>query len=150
MNGTARSEDETAIRQLIADREAAMRSKDAEALVADYLPGVVVFNLAPPLQHAGPDVLDPDGLRAWFAGFEGPFHYDVRDLSVTAGEDVAFSHSLNRLAAAPEGAPDDFELWFRSTVCLTKVDGTWRIAHAHDSTPFYMDGSNRAALDLQP
>ena len=25
----------------------------------------------------------------------------------------------------------------------------WRITHEHDSTPFYMDGSDRAATDLR-
>ena len=31
-----------------------------------------------------------------------------------------------------------------------KVDGTWKIAHAHTSVPFYMDGSFKAATDLNP
>lgn len=31
-----------------------------------------------------------------------------------------------------------------------KSDGAWRIAHRHESVPFYMDGSNRAAVDLTP
>ena len=28
--------------------------------------------------------------------------------------------------------------------------GTWKIAHEHTSVPFYMDGSFRAAVDLEP
>jgi ketosteroid isomerase-like protein len=35
-------------------------------------------------------------------------------------------------------------------VCLRRIDGRWLIAHEHSSTPFYMDGTFRAALDLQP
>jgi PhnB protein len=31
-----------------------------------------------------------------------------------------------------------------------QLDGSWRIVHEHDSTPFYLDGSLRAALDLRP
>jgi hypothetical protein len=31
-----------------------------------------------------------------------------------------------------------------------KIDGSWRIVHEHNSTPFYLDGSLRAALDLRP
>jgi ketosteroid isomerase-like protein len=30
------------------------------------------------------------------------------------------------------------------------MSGGWRITHEHNSTPFYMDGSDKAALDLQP
>jgi len=69
----------------------------------------------------------------------------IRELSVTAGDNVAFCHSLNQM-----GSEGLFLLWFRSTVGLRKIDGTWRITHEHNSTPFYMDGSNRAALDLTP
>lgn len=127
-----------------------MRAGDADRLVARYAPGAVTFTLAPPLRYAGPEVHDPDALRAWFASFDGPVEYEIRDLAVTAGEEVAFCHSLNRLSATPQGAEEKFDLWFRATVCLRKVDGAWRIAHEHNSTPFYMDGSFRAAVDLQP
>jgi ketosteroid isomerase-like protein len=41
------------------------------------------------------------------------------------------------------------ELWFRQTMCLHKIGGEWRIAHEHDSVPFYMDDA-RAAIDLKP
>jgi ketosteroid isomerase-like protein len=45
---------------------------------------------------------------------------------------------------------EGFDLWFRSTLGLRKSDGVWRIVHEHTSTPFYMDGSFRAAVDLKP
>jgi ketosteroid isomerase-like protein len=147
---TAVSRDEERIRALMAERQAAMRARDAERLVSRYAPGAVTFDLAPPLRHAGPEVHDPAGLRAWFSGFDGPIDYEIRDLTVTAGEEVAFCHSLNRLAATPRGSAEGFELWFRATVCLRKAGGTWMIGHEHSSTPFYMDGSFLAALDLQP
>ena len=41
-------------------------------------------------------------------------------------------------------------MWFRSTVCLRKHDGSWPITHEHTSTPFHMDESLRAAVELQP
>ena len=93
---------------------------------------------------------DADGLRRWFSGFDGPIGYEVTDLAVTVGEGVAFCHSLDRLSATPQGEPEGFTMWFRSTVCLRKLDGTWRITHEHTSTPFYMDGSFKAAVDLEP
>ncbi len=144
------SQDEVQIRQLIAARETAMRARDAERLLSYYAPEVVSFDLAPPLQHAVAEVIDASARRNWFAGFDGPIEFEIRDLAVTAGQDVAFCHSLNRLSTTPHGAPRNFSLWFRATVCLRKIDGTWKITHEHNSTPFYMDGSLRAALDLQP
>jgi ketosteroid isomerase-like protein len=38
----------------------------------------------------------------------------------------------------------------RATIGCRKVGNTWLITHEHASVPFYMDGSDRAALDLKP
>ena len=136
------TDDEEQVRAVIADRVAAMRDRDAERFVAHYAPQIVKFDLPPPLVYTGPEARDAEALRAWFAGHPGgPVSYEVRDLTVAVGDDVAFCHSLNHLGRA---------LWFRSTIGLRKIGGEWRITHEHNSTPFYMDGSDKAALDLQP
>jgi ketosteroid isomerase-like protein len=44
---------------------------------------------------------------------------------------------------------EDQDLWFRTTMCLRKINARWRIVHDHSSVPFYMDGSYRAAVDLK-
>jgi len=150
MTSTTLTPDVAQIRQLITAKETLMPAKDANGLVARYAPEIIQYDLAPPLQNSGPEVLDPSGVQGWFSTFEGPLDYEVRDLAVTAGEDVAFCTSLERLTATPVGYPDSFTLWVRSTVGLRKIDGTWRITHEHSSTPFYMDGSFKAAVDLQP
>jgi ketosteroid isomerase-like protein len=127
---------------VIADRAAAIRERDAERFVAHYAPQIVKFDLPPPLVYTGTEARDADALRAWFASHPGgPIGYQIRDLTVTAGGDVAFCHSLNQLGGA---------MWFRSTIGLRKISGRWQITHEHNSTPFYMDGSDKAALDLQP
>jgi uncharacterized protein (TIGR02246 family) len=139
---------QTEIRGVIGELEAAMRAGDAKAVVALYAPDAVKYDLAPPLRHTGAEVHDADGLQSWFDGFGGSVGYEVYELAVTAGADVAFAHSLNKMYdPSPEGR---FELWFRATYCLVRADGRWLLAHEHTSTPFYMDGSYRAALDLQP
>jgi ketosteroid isomerase-like protein len=51
-------------------------------------------------------------------------------------------------ATTAKGAKVD--LWFRQTLGLLKIDGSWKIAHEHSSVPFYMDGSFKAAVDLKP
>ena len=135
--------DEDQIRAMLADRATAMRGRDAERFVAHYAPQVVKFDLPPPLLLIAPEASDPEALRAFFGSHpgSGPIGYEIHDLAVTVGGDVAFCHSLNYLAGA---------LWFRSTIGLRKLDGEWRITHEHNSTPFYMDGSGKAAIDLQP
>jgi ketosteroid isomerase-like protein len=140
------SRNETEIREVLAGYEDAMRRCDAADVVARYAPDLVQFTLAPPLVHRGPEILDPAALQAWFDGHgAGPMDYTITDLDVTAGADVAFCRSVNRM-----GAPGGFTLWFRASYGLRRVDGAWLIAHEHTSTPFYMDGSLRAALDLTP
>lgn len=138
------------IQTVVKDVEAAMEAKDVDRLLARYTADAVTFDLAPPLRRAGQAALDAEGLAAWLAGFDGPVHYAVVDLEVTAGEDVAFCHALNRMASTPNGSPEGFVMWFRMTAGLRKEDGRWRIAHEHTSTPFHMDGSFRAATDLEP
>jgi ketosteroid isomerase-like protein len=134
--------DEEQIRAVLADRANAMRERDAERFIAHYAPEVVKFDLVPPLMITASEARDAEAMRAWFASNPGgPVGYEIRDLAVTVGGDVAFCHSINHLAGA---------LWFRSTVGLRKTNGTWRITHEHNSTPFYMDGSGKAAIDLKP
>ncbi|OXM74782.1 MULTISPECIES: YybH family protein [Amycolatopsis] len=147
---TSTIDQQNEIRALIADQAAAIRAGDAEAVVARYAPDIVAFTLAPPLLHGPAETRDPETLRGWFAGFSGPVDYEVRDLHVTVGGDVAYAHSLNRLTAVPAGQPEPFTLWFRSTVCLRREGDRWLITHQHQSTPFHMDGTFAAALDLQP
>lgn len=149
-NRTATGDDEAQIRRMVMDQEIGMRTRDAERLVSRYAPQIVKFDLDPPLQHLGSEVLDPARLNNWFSGFDGPVDYEIRDLTVTIGGDVAFCYSLNRMSATPRGSSESFDLWFRATVCLRKADGKWQIVHEHNSTPFYMDGTFGAALDLKP
>jgi ketosteroid isomerase-like protein len=140
----------TEIRALLTERETAMRERDARGVVARHAPEIVTFDLAPPLRHAGPELLDPAGLTEWFGGFDGEFRYDITDVTVTAHGDLAYCHSMDRMSAVPKGESARFEMWFRATRCLRRIDGVWLITHEHTSTPFYMDGSMRAAVDLKP
>jgi uncharacterized protein (TIGR02246 family) len=144
------NQDEAQIRQLIEEKAAALRARDADRMIAAYAPDVVQFDLAPPLRHVGPEVRDATSLRTWLAGFHGPMDMEVRDLVVTVGGDVAICHSLNCLTATPQGMTESFSLWFRVTLGLRRHDGTWLISHEHESTPFEMDGSFRASVDLKP
>ncbi|QWF82059.1 YybH family protein [Amycolatopsis sp. CA-230715] len=134
------------IRQLMTDREHAMRTGDADLLASHYAPEAVQFDLEPPLLHPAGELRDPSRMRNWFAKFGGRVDYDISELVVTASEDVAFCRSLERMGSAEAG----FEMWFRSTVGLRRDGERWLIVDEHRSTPFYMDGSFRAATDLKP
>ncbi|MBN9619162.1 MAG: SgcJ/EcaC family oxidoreductase [Actinobacteria bacterium] len=141
----------TAIHDLLAEHAAAHAARNPERLIALYWPEPVMYTLAPPLQQGSDtEYGTAEGLRRWYATFDGPVHVEYRDPVVTASGDVAFVHTLTRMTATPTGAPEPFSFWFRSTFGLRERDGAWRIVHLHESTPFYMDGSFRSAVDLQP
>ncbi|MCF3143287.1 YybH family protein [Streptomyces platensis] len=144
-----RTTDEAQIRELLADRAAATKERDARRFLATSAPDLVDFGLAPPLQYKGPEARDQRAVEAWYATWAGPIEVTVTQLEITVGDDVAFGHSINRMRGTKTDG-FEVELWSRATVGLRRIDGTWKITHTHDSVPFLMDGSGLAALDLKP
>ena len=67
---------------------------------------------------------------------------------VSVGDDIAFSHSLNRIAGTTKNGQTT-ERWLRWTTCYRKTNGMWLIAHEHVSVPTDL-GSGKAMLDLKP
>lgn len=120
--------------------------KDAAAIGAQYTPDAVIFDLAPPLAHM-PDV---SGLAAWLDTWEGPVGLEERDLTIEVSGDLAFCHGLSKVSATTKADGQRAQWWQRITVCLRRTEGAWKIVHEHASVPFYMDGSYRAAIDLEP
>ena len=137
--------DRTEIEGLFEQLAKAHADRDADAIVGVYAPDAVIYDLAPPLGRRG---INRDKIAAWLAGWDGPIVIEARDVNLTVDRDVAFVSALNRMRGRQSGRGQD--LWFRSTMGLRKTNGRWRIVHDHSSVPFYMDGSYRAALDLQP
>jgi ketosteroid isomerase-like protein len=137
------------IRALLNERAAAITARDARRAVAQLAPDVVSFGLAPPLRYAGDEARDPEGVEGWFQTWAGPIGYDIGDPVIEVAGDVAFCHGLTHMTGTKTDG-DQVDLWFRSTVGLRRTAAGWQITHAHDSTPFYMDGSGRAATDLTP
>ena len=136
------------IRQLIDDRIAAMKAKDAPRAVSRIADNAVTFELPPPLVQPPGTAADADALAAWLAGFD-EIDIEVRDLVIEAETDVAFAHALHHLKGTRVGGAP-VSLWMRSTLGFRRDIAGWIIVHAHTSVPFYMDGSFRAAVDLQP
>ena len=140
---------ESQIRAILDERIAALRTKDAERFMAQFAPDFVTFEIAPPLQFKAGD--DPEGknLKQWLASFKGPVGAEVRNLKITTDGELAFCHSLYHLTGSRTSG-EETDVWMRQTLCFRKAGGRWAILHSHISVPFYMDGSDRAAVDLKP
>jgi ketosteroid isomerase-like protein len=140
--------DKAQIRALIDHWAKALRAKDVDRIMSCYAADIVCFDIAPPLQSVGAEALRKN-LKDWFATFNGPIGYEIADLAITAGDRAGFGRSLNRLSGMrTDGEKTD--VWLRMTLCCRKTQGKWVIVHEHASVPFYMDGSDRAAVDLAP
>src|SRR5262245_8243327 len=71
----------------------------------------------------------------FFSWSRYPVAFDIREMKVTAGRDVAFVAALMHCAGT-EANGDDIELDFRLTIGLRRqVDGRWMVTHEHHSIP---------------
>ncbi|MGV9329113.1 YybH family protein [Streptosporangium sandarakinum] len=144
---TRREVDEAEIRRQVGEIVEGIRAKDLEALRRLYTTDVVSFDVEPPLQHVGVDAK----LKNWtkvFAFFQ-EVDYQVRDLTFTVGDDVAFGHCFGRLSGTLGNGTAVSGMWVRATFCFRKIDGRWLIAHDQVSVPFDM-ASGRGVTDLEP
>jgi PhnB protein len=137
---------EAEVRAMIASWAQAIRSRNADGVVACRADDLVQFDFAPPLRVMGPDA---KGLQDWFATWRGQIGYEIKDLHVTVGDDLGFGHCLIHLTGnRTDGSKSN--VWFRNTLCLRRSGDGWKIAHGHESVPMRMDGSFKAAVDLEP
>jgi uncharacterized protein (TIGR02246 family) len=124
--------DENAIRELITRWALAVHAGDLNGVLADHDSSIVMFDVPPPYHG----VRGIDEYRAsWPPFFEWQRQgaiFDIVELSVTAGTDVAFAYALLRC-----GTPAEFEAnpdnRLRLTIGLRKSDGRWVVTHEHHS-----------------
>jgi ketosteroid isomerase-like protein len=135
----------TAVRGVLAALQQAHHAKDAAAIAARYAPGARIADLGPPLMRRGIDAAE---LQAWLDGWDAPVELTARDMEVEIDRDLAVCHGVEHTRT--ERAGDAVAWWCRATYVLARTEAGWRITHAHSSVPFYMDGSDRAAIDLEP
>jgi ketosteroid isomerase-like protein len=144
---THREVAEAEIRRQVEKIVEGLRAKDLEGLKRLYAADVVSFDVEPPLQHVGVEAK----LRNWakaFAFFDS-LTYEVRDLTLRAGDDVAFGHAFARLRGTLRDGTATGGMWVRVTYGFRKIDGTWLITHDQVSVPFDIT-SGRGVVDLEP
>ncbi|MGY1592090.1 YybH family protein [Geodermatophilus sp. SYSU D00708] len=128
------SDDAAAIRDLVTRWAAAVHTGDLDAVLADHAEDVVVFDVPPP----------DDGVRglaayreiwpAFFAWQRQGASFELVELDVTAGSDVAYAHALLR-CGTPEELAEAPGRRLRLTLGLRREDGRWVVAHEHHSFP---------------
>lgn len=135
------------LRDLVADRVAAVHSRDAATLAARPLDDVITFDVLPPLNSRGSAAV-AEHMREWFDGYEGDIGYDVHQLHVSAENDFGFCSCLYNVSGTLKTG-DVVDMWVRATLCCRRIDGTWRIVHDHESVPFD-PATGRAEVSMRP
>lgn len=138
---------ESEVRQHIGKIVEGLRAKDLDALKRVYAEDVVSFDVEPPLQHVGVEAKLKNWANAFM--FFQDLDYEVRDLTFTVGDDVAFGHGFGRLSGTLKNGTATSGMWVRATFCFRKIDGDWLITHDQVSVPFDMP-SGKGVTDLEP
>ena len=125
----------------------AIRSRDVDAALRHYAPDVLAYDLLPPLQYKGAEALR-QRLTAWLGSFTGAIAFEMRDLAIAAGNNVAFCHSLNSVTGTSQDGTM-VDMWWRATMGFRRIGGIWLVTHAHSSEPFDMQTGN-ALTRLRP
>jgi uncharacterized protein (TIGR02246 family) len=128
------TDDEPQIRALLERWAEAVHAGELDRVLADHSPDIVMFDVPPPKEG----VRGIDAYRdTWPPFFEWQRQgavFDLVELDVTAGADVAFAHALLRCGTAEE-LQQDPDLRLRLTIGLRKDDGRWVVTHEHHSFP---------------
>ena len=120
------------IEQLIRRWAEAVHSGDLDVVVSGHDADIVMFDVPPP--HDG-----VRGLQAYRHTWPGFFEwqasgasFDIVELEVTEGQDVAFAWALLK-CGTPEGFADEPDRRLRLTVGLRKQGDRWIVVHEHHS-----------------
>jgi uncharacterized protein (TIGR02246 family) len=124
---------EQQIRTLIERWAEAAHTGDLDTLLTDHADDIVMYDVPPPYRG----VRGIEAYRDTWPGFfewQRQASFEIEELDVVAGEDVAFAYALLRCGTAEEFAENP-ENRLRLTLGLRKQDGRWVVVHEHHSFP---------------
>jgi len=133
MTSNETTKDAAEIRSMIVRWAEAVRARNISGIVADRSADILMFDLPPPTQLEGIEAYE----RSWpplFAWFGETGTFEVSDIIVHAGGDVAFATALVR-CCGEEANGGKVELDVRLTLGLRKLGGGWKVVHEHHSVP---------------
>ncbi|WP_030483379.1 YybH family protein [Nocardioides aequoreus] len=124
--------DEQQITALVRRWARAVHDGDLDGVLADHADDLVMFDVPPPQRGVR-------GLEAYAATWP-PFFawqrqgavFEIDELQVTSGRDVAYAVALLR-CGSPEELTDTPDRLLRLTLGLRHSDGGWQVAHEHHS-----------------
>jgi uncharacterized protein (TIGR02246 family) len=120
------------IEQLVRAWADAVHTGDLDTVLAHHADDIVMFDVPPPHDGVRGLAAYADTWPPFFAWQASGAVFEIVELDVTAGDDVAYVWALLRC-----GTPDELEAVperrLRLTVGLRREDGAWVVAHEHHS-----------------
>jgi ketosteroid isomerase-like protein len=113
----------------------AVKAKDIDGIMKYYVPddSLIVFDVVPPRQYAGAAAYRKDW-QEFLGSIEGPLTFETSDYAVVADTNLAYAHSIQRVAGKTKDG-GNFDLTTRVTDVFKKIDGKWLVIHEHLSVP---------------
>lgn len=113
---------------------AATRESRRDEVLKNHAANLVIFDVLPPMKYESAESYRRSW-DEWQPDTQGEAVFDLENLTITAGNDVAFAHSFIRCGGTlPDGRT--FQDLVRATFCLRKVNGSWVVEHQHVSKPY--------------
>ena len=112
----------------------ATRQKRKDEILKNHTPDLVIFDVLLPMKYDSAESY----WRCWDVWqpkTQGDLQFDLENLSITAGTDVAFAHCFIRCGGRLSHGRTFHDL-VRATFCLKKVENSWKILHQHISKPY--------------
>lgn len=130
-DGTAN--DEARIRTVLEGWAEATRRDARDEILANHHEDVLIYDVLPPMKYEGAAAYR-ESWDEWQPETQGDMVFELEDLRVVPGREVAFAHAFLRCGGTtPEGR--EFRDLVRATFCLRKQDDRWLVVHQHVSAP---------------
>jgi uncharacterized protein (TIGR02246 family) len=127
------SASEMVLRAILESWADAVRRKDVDGVLEHHAHDVLLFDVVPPRQARGLEAYRTSWVDRFFPWYGQDGRSDLTDVSVTAGDRVAFATAFIHCAGTERGKQAGFTL--RLTVGFERRDGAWTIVHEHYSEP---------------
>lgn len=125
---------ESEVRTVLEVWAEATRQSRRDEVLKNHAENLVIFDVLPPMKYENAESYRRSW-DDWQPDTQGEAVFDLEDLTITAGSDIAFAHSIIRCGGTlPDGRT--FQDRVRATFCLRKVNGAWVVEHQHVSKPY--------------
>ena len=120
------------INTIITNWAKAVRAKDIPGILAHHSPDILLFDVPDPVvQSKGIDAYRLSWEQVFYPWYGDDGQFEVTELSITAGNDVAFCTGIINCSGTEKGQKVHIKV--RLTIGLRKMGGQWIITHEHHS-----------------